>query len=105
MDLELLKMKATLSFETWGTMRRCVTARKTEILEFPYFNPLTPKLNLSAKHSLTRIFTGNFASWAVNFFNIYVKNQQIHNYSFRLLIMYGSSYMFRHYIAIIKERS
>jgi hypothetical protein len=27
------------------------------------------------------------------------------NYSFSLLIMYGSSYMFRHYIAIIRERS
>jgi hypothetical protein len=27
------------------------------------------------------------------------------NYSFRLLIMYGSSYMFRYYIAIFMERS
>src|SRR5215510_12777384 len=27
------------------------------------------------------------------------------NYSFSLLIMYGSSYMFRHYIAIFSERS
>jgi hypothetical protein len=27
------------------------------------------------------------------------------NYSFSLLIMYGSSYMFRHYIAILRERS
>jgi hypothetical protein len=27
------------------------------------------------------------------------------NYSFSLLIMYGSSYMFRHYIAIFRERS
>src|SRR5215468_5233135 len=27
------------------------------------------------------------------------------NYSFSLLIMYGISYMFRHYIAIIRERS
>jgi hypothetical protein len=26
------------------------------------------------------------------------------NYSFSLLIMYGSSYMFRHYIAILRER-
>jgi hypothetical protein len=27
------------------------------------------------------------------------------NYSFSSLIMYGSSYMFRHYIAIFRERS
>jgi hypothetical protein len=27
------------------------------------------------------------------------------NYSFSLLIMYGGSYMFRHYIAIFRERS
>jgi hypothetical protein len=27
------------------------------------------------------------------------------NYSFRLLIMYGTSYMFRNYIAILRERS
>src|SRR5215471_6952089 len=27
------------------------------------------------------------------------------NYSFSLLIMYGNSYMFRHYIAIFRERS
>jgi hypothetical protein len=27
------------------------------------------------------------------------------NYSFSLLIMYGSSYMFRHYIAIFREHS
>jgi hypothetical protein len=27
------------------------------------------------------------------------------NYSFTLLIMYGISYMLRHYIAILRERS
>jgi hypothetical protein len=27
------------------------------------------------------------------------------NYSFSLLIMYGSSYIFRHYTAIFRERS
>jgi hypothetical protein len=37
---------------------------------------------------------------------IYVwKTNKYINYSFILLIMYGSSYMFRHYIAIIRERS
>jgi hypothetical protein len=40
--------------------------------------PLTPKLNPSAQRCLTRFFTGNFASWSVNFINICVKSQQIH---------------------------
>jgi hypothetical protein len=33
------------------------------------------------------------------------KTNKYTNYSFRLLIMYGSSYMFRHYIVIIRDRS
>jgi hypothetical protein len=33
------------------------------------------------------------------------KTNKYTKYSFRLLIMYCSSYMFRHYIAIIRERS
>jgi hypothetical protein len=33
------------------------------------------------------------------------KTNKYTNYSFSLLIMYGSSYMFRHYIAAIWERS
>jgi hypothetical protein len=32
-----------------------------------------------------------------------MKNQQITNYSFSLLIIYGSSKMFWHYIAILPE--
>jgi hypothetical protein len=41
-------------------------------------NPLTPELNPSAQLCLTRLFTGDFASWTVHFVNICVKNQQIH---------------------------
>jgi hypothetical protein len=33
------------------------------------------------------------------------KTNKYTNYSFSLLIMYGSSYMFRHYIAIFREHS
>jgi hypothetical protein len=33
------------------------------------------------------------------------ENQQIHQLLFNLLVMYGSSYMFRHYVAILRERS
>jgi hypothetical protein len=69
------------------------------------FNPLTPELNPSAQRCLTRFFTGDFVSWTVSFVNICVKNQQMQQLFIKLLIMYGSSYMFRHYIAIFRERS
>jgi hypothetical protein len=52
----------------------------------------------------TKFFTGDFVSLTVHFVNICMKNKYT-NYSFSLLIMYGSSYMFRHYIAIFRERS
>jgi hypothetical protein len=70
-----------------------------------HLNPLTPELNPSSQRCLTRFFTGDFATWTVHFVNICVKNNKCTNYSFSLLIMCGSSYMFRHYIAIIRERS
>jgi hypothetical protein len=40
------------------------------------FNPLKQELNPSAQRCLTRIFTGDFASWTLHFVNISVKNQQ-----------------------------
>jgi hypothetical protein len=33
------------------------------------------------------------------------ENQQMHQLLFNVLVMYGGSYMFRHYIAILRERS
>jgi hypothetical protein len=37
---------------------------------------------------------------------IYMReNQQMRQLLFNLLAMYGGSYMFRHYIAILRERS
>jgi hypothetical protein len=33
------------------------------------------------------------------------ENQQMHKLLFNLLVMYGGSYMFRHCIAILRERS
>jgi hypothetical protein len=68
-------------------------------------NHLKPELNTSTQRCLTRFFAGNFASWTAYFVIICVKNQQMHNSYFSLLIMCGSSYMFRHYIAILRERS
>jgi hypothetical protein len=34
-----------------------------------------------------------------------LKTNKYTNYSFNLLMIYGVSYMFRHYIAILRERS
>jgi hypothetical protein len=45
---------------------------------YPVINPLTPELNPSAQYTLTRFFTGDFASLTVHFVNICVKNQQMH---------------------------
>jgi hypothetical protein len=39
------------------------------------------------------------------FINICVKTNKFNNCLFNLLIMYGSTNMFRHYIAIFRERS
>jgi hypothetical protein len=41
------------------------------------FNRLTPELNPSSQRCLTRFFTGDFASWTVNFVNICLKTQQM----------------------------
>jgi hypothetical protein len=68
-------------------------------------NLLTPELNPSAQRCLTRFFNGDLASCTVHFVNIRVKNNKCNNYSFSLLIMYGSTYMIRHYFAILRERS
>jgi hypothetical protein len=54
------------------------------------FNPLTLELNPSAQRCISLIYV-----WKANKYT---------NYSFSLLIMYGSSYMFWYYIAIFRER-
>jgi hypothetical protein len=67
-------------------------------------NSLTPKLNPSAQRCLTRFFTGILLLEPC-ISVIYACKTNKHNYSFSLLIMYGSTYMFRHYIAIPRESS
>jgi hypothetical protein len=68
-------------------------------------NPLTPELNPFAQRCLTRFllrilllepWISLMYAWKANKYNIY---------SFSLLIIYGNSYMFRHYIAIFREHS
>jgi hypothetical protein len=51
-----------------------------------------------------RFFTVDFASLTVHFANIRVKNQQMQQLFIQFINVYGSSYMFRRYIAIIRER-
>jgi hypothetical protein len=62
-----------------------------------FINPLTPK-DLQRRRAVRplkiKIPSKNMR-----------KNQQINNYLFILLIMYGIFYMFRHYITIFRERS
>jgi hypothetical protein len=69
------------------------------------FNPLTPELNPSAQRCLTKFFTGDFLlEPCISLINAWTTNKYT-NYSFSLLIVYGSCYMFRHYIAVFRERS
>jgi hypothetical protein len=69
------------------------------------FNPLTPELNPSAQRCLT-IFLVGILLFVLCIYLIYARNPNKCNiYSFSLLIMYGSSYTFRHYIDIFRNRS
>jgi hypothetical protein len=69
------------------------------------FNPLTPELNPSAQRCLTRnLLRILLLELCISLIHA-LKTNKYTNYSFSLLIMYGSSYIFRYYIAIIRERS
>jgi hypothetical protein len=68
-------------------------------------NPLGLELNPSTQCCLTRFLLGILLLEPC-FSLIYAwKTNKYTNYSFSVLIMYGSSYMFWHYIAILGERS
>jgi hypothetical protein len=66
--------------------------------------PLTPELNPFAQRCLTRFLLGILLLKPCISLIYAWKTNKYTNYSFSLLIMYGSSYMFRHYIAIFRER-
>jgi hypothetical protein len=68
-------------------------------------NPLTPELNPSEQRCLTRILLGILLLQPCISLIYAWKTNKCNSYSFSLLIMYGISYMFRHYIAILRERS
>jgi hypothetical protein len=59
-------------------------------------NPLTLELNPSAQRCLTRFFTGDFASWTVNFVNICMKNQQMQQLFIQFINDVWYLYTFRH---------
>jgi hypothetical protein len=62
-----------LCLVTW-----CVAVDHEDCEDMNWINPQMPELNPSAQRCLARIFTGEFASWTAHFFNICVKNQQMH---------------------------
>jgi hypothetical protein len=69
------------------------------------FNPLRTELNSSAQRCLTR-FLLEILLLEPCISLIYTwKTNKRNNYPLILLILYGSFYMFRHYIAILRERS
>jgi hypothetical protein len=68
-------------------------------------NPLSPELNPSAQCCLTRFLLGILLLEPCISLIYALKTTKYTNYPFSLLIMYGSSYMFRHYIAIFRERT
>jgi hypothetical protein len=75
-------------------------------LQANVLNSLTPELNSSAQRCLTRYFLLGILLLEPCILLIYArKTNKYTNYSFSLLIMYGSSYMFRPYIVILRESS
>jgi hypothetical protein len=68
-------------------------------------NPLNPELNPSAQRCLTRFLMGILLLEPCISLKHAWKTNKYTNYSCSLLIMYGSSYMLRYYIAIFKEHS
>jgi hypothetical protein len=71
------------------------TKRKMEI------NPLTPPRNAAWRIFLLGILLPEPCISLIDAW----KTNKCNDYSFSLLIMYGSSYMFRYYIVILRKRS
>jgi hypothetical protein len=69
------------------------------------FNPLTPELNPPRNAAWWDFVLGILLLELCILLMFSWNTKKCNNYSFSLLIMYCISYMFRHYIAIIRERS
>jgi hypothetical protein len=112
---KVLLIIATTNEETWvkleQTYKEWSLAWLTVSLPMSYiYGALSKARNLTSYiyiyiYIWTRYFTGDFVSRTVHFVIYAWKPQKYTNYLFSLLIMYGSSYMLRHCIAIIRERS
>jgi hypothetical protein len=97
-------MVFALNLGGWEAREESLWLGLTHMLLEHNSNPLTPQLNSTAQRCLTRLFTRNFSSWTMHFVNIYMKNQQMQQFFIQfIIIMYGSSYMLRRYIAIFRE--
>jgi hypothetical protein len=113
----LLKMEPVRHSATSVTIYQLTQCHIWVFINYTVLNPLTLSLLMShiygapskARH-LTYIYGRDFLLGILLLEPcislIYAwKTNKYTNYSLSLLIVYGSSYMFRHYIAIIRERS
>jgi hypothetical protein len=99
-------MRTTMHSDNWGNISvMCSTPIRTCRGKCTLINPLTPELNPSAQRCLTRFFLGILLLEACISLIYAWKTSKCNNYSFSLLIMYGSSYMLRHYIPTMRECS
>jgi hypothetical protein len=95
-------------YEIWINLWRVTTETEFGATSWSLIceiNPLTPELNPSVQRCLTRFLLGILLLEPCISF-IYMREKPTNAiYLFSLLIMYVSSYMFRLYIAIFRERS
>jgi hypothetical protein len=80
--------------------------KRIEVIKQLYYKPFNAGIKSHRAMLSDGIFCGRFC-----FFNPWIsliyawKTNQCNNYSFSLLNINGSSYMFRNYVAIFRERS
>jgi hypothetical protein len=104
-QLLLPSEKLNRSFMEANCVRSLHLSSVPDSQERKYINPLTPELNPSGQRCLARFLLGIFLLETCISLIYAWKPNKYTNYSFSLLIMYGSSYMFRYYIAILRESS
>jgi hypothetical protein len=86
---------------------RCVSDTKwNEYVKYMVRHNLIDIVYCNVKKQYVAINDINCVCFLNRAFRYYMReNQQMHQLLFNLLVMYGGSYMFRHYIAILRERS
>jgi hypothetical protein len=90
---------------SWNLISEYFSKKKNYRENSTLVNPLTPELNPSAQRCLTWFLLGILLlEPCISLIHAWKTNKYT-NYSFSILIMYGSFYMFRHYTAIIKSKN